>query len=400
VLAVLAAASAVGSMGLAAGGTAGALLGAQLAGTDAAAGLPLGLLVLGSAGWAVVISRYSARSGRMAGLALGHALGAAGAALCVAAAATRSLAVLLVGSVLLGSANAAIFLARYAASELGGEEAGGRALGFTLLATSVGAVGSPLLLAPSGALARSVELPALSGIYVLAALAFAAAASLLAAAAPAAPGRVAERGADPGWRRLLAAAIAPRTRRAVALLAGANFVMVGVMAVAPLHLMGHGHDLRAVGTVISLHVAGMFVPSPLSGWLADRAGPGPVAGLACVLVLVAGVGGTFVHRADHAAMALVLVVLGVGWNFGVVAGSTLIARSAVPALRPYVEAVGEVAMGMAAAVAAPLAGAVIALGGFSAVSVAVVLVALAMAWPAGARQPPSSVASRPRARSM
>jgi hypothetical protein len=55
---------------------------------------------------------------------------------------------------------------------------------------------------------------------------------------------------------------------------------------------------------------------------------------------------------------------------------------------------------MAAAVAAPLAGAVIALGGFSAVSVAVVLVALAMAWPAGARQPPSSVASRPRARSM
>jgi hypothetical protein len=57
VLAVLAAASAVGSMGLAAGGTAGALLGAQLAGTDAAAGLPLGLLVLGSAGWAVVISR-------------------------------------------------------------------------------------------------------------------------------------------------------------------------------------------------------------------------------------------------------------------------------------------------------------------------------------------------------
>jgi hypothetical protein len=45
-LALLAATSAIGGAGLAAGGTAGALVGAQLAGTDAAAGLPLGLVVL------------------------------------------------------------------------------------------------------------------------------------------------------------------------------------------------------------------------------------------------------------------------------------------------------------------------------------------------------------------
>jgi hypothetical protein len=45
--AVLALATAIGSVGLAAGGTAGALLGAELADTEAAAGLPLGLLVVG-----------------------------------------------------------------------------------------------------------------------------------------------------------------------------------------------------------------------------------------------------------------------------------------------------------------------------------------------------------------
>src|SRR5215207_8869753 len=108
-LAVLAAASATGSIGLGAGGTAGALLGAELAGTDAAAGLPLGLVVLGSAGSAMVISRRSNRVGRESSLALGYVLGSAGAALSVAAAVVSSLPALLVASVLLGSANASVF---------------------------------------------------------------------------------------------------------------------------------------------------------------------------------------------------------------------------------------------------------------------------------------------------
>jgi hypothetical protein len=54
-LAFLGLATAVGATGLAAGGTAGALLGADLAGSDAAAGVPLGLLVVGSAATAVLI---------------------------------------------------------------------------------------------------------------------------------------------------------------------------------------------------------------------------------------------------------------------------------------------------------------------------------------------------------
>ena len=55
-LLVLALATAIGSAGLAAGGTAGALLGAEIAGTEAAAGLPLGLLVVGQAAAALLVS--------------------------------------------------------------------------------------------------------------------------------------------------------------------------------------------------------------------------------------------------------------------------------------------------------------------------------------------------------
>src|SRR5215208_6358153 len=190
-LAVLAASSATGSIGLAAGGTAGALLGVELAGTDAAAGLPLGLLVLGSAGSALLISRQSNRVGRGRSLALGYVLGSAGAALSLLAAVARSLATLLVGSVLLGSANASVFLTRYAAAEAGGEAAAG--LAFLAAALTLGTAARPTQRHAAVALLRRAE-------------------------ALAAPTR----------RQLLDGARAVPARYGVALLASANFVMVGV----------------------------------------------------------------------------------------------------------------------------------------------------------------------------
>jgi MFS family permease len=254
-----------------------------------------------------------------------------------------------------------------------------------LFSTSVGAVASPLLLGPSGDLAQAAGLPRLSGIYVIAGLAFLAAALMLGTASRPTPGhggaarlRRSEARAAPTWRQLMEITLAAPARYGVALLAGANVVMVGVMAVAPVHLMAHGHDLEMVGTVISLHVAGMFAPSPISGWLADRFGPVAVAGVGCLLVLLAGVGGALADPRSAGSTVLVLVILGAGWNFAVVGGSTLIARSVDVSLRVYVEGIGEVAMGVAAAAAAPLAGVVIAVGGFSALSLVVAAVALAM----------------------
>src|SRR4029450_9525248 len=77
---------------------------------------------------------------------------------------------------------------------------------------------------------------------------------------------------------LLAGLRAARARTSLLILGTSNLVMVGVMAVAPVHLTEHGHHhLEFVGAVISLHVAGMFAPSPISGWLADRIGPIAVA---------------------------------------------------------------------------------------------------------------------------
>src|SRR5829696_8187627 len=74
VLALLTVATAVGSLGLAAGGTAGGLLATEMTGSVAAAGLPLGVLVAGSAAGALVISNRAGRAGRGAGLILGYVI--------------------------------------------------------------------------------------------------------------------------------------------------------------------------------------------------------------------------------------------------------------------------------------------------------------------------------------
>ena len=160
----LAAATAVGSLGLAAGGTAAALLAVSMTGGEAAAGLPLGALAAGQAAASLLVARVTGRAGRGAGLVLGYGIGALGALVVVAAATQGSFPALLAGSVLLGGANAAILLSRYAAADIGGPAAGGRALGTVLFATTAGTVAGPALLVPTGRLAQALGLPRLAGL--------------------------------------------------------------------------------------------------------------------------------------------------------------------------------------------------------------------------------------------
>jgi MFS family permease len=374
-LATLALATAVGATGLAAGGTAGALLGAELAGSDAAAGVPLGLLVVGSAIAAPLISYLTPRLGRERSLTLGYFVGAVGAEVVVLAAWAESFVLLLVGSVLLGAANAAIFLTRYAAADSVRPGVRGRALGTVFFATALGAIASPLLLGPSGDLAELMGLPRLSGLYLVATAAFVFAGLTLVASSPS-PVRESTR----ITRHELARGLRVMgTKTALLILGASNFVMVGVMAVAPVHMTEHAHHhLQFVGIVISLHVAGMFAPSPISGWLADRVGSIAVAVIGFASVTVAGLAAVFVDLENGAAITVLLVLLGLGWNFGIVGGSTLLSASTTPSLRPHAEGIGEVAMGLAAGLGAPIAGVLIAGGGFASMWLAGAAVAIGM----------------------
>jgi MFS family permease len=365
----LAASAAIGSVGLAAGGSASPLLAATMTEGVAAAGLPLGVVVAGSALSALLISWGTARAGRVSSLCIGYAAGALGALIVVTGAHVESFAIVLAGSLLLGAGNAAVFLTRYAAAELAAPGARGRAVGSVLLATTAGAVIAPNLLVPSARVARALDLPALSGLFLLAAPAFAAAALLLA--------RSSDADTRVGRTTSVSFEWGPQTRTALAVLATANLVMVAIMAIAPVHMIEDGHGLAFVGLVVSVHVAAMFAPSSLNGRLADHTGPLTVcAGGLLLLLATAAVGGIAAFSSD-AAVLVFLIAVGLGWNAAVIGGSTLLVASVPNELRPRTEGVGELAMGLAAAAGAPGAGLVVALGGVLALGLASALVVTA-----------------------
>jgi MFS family permease len=389
-------ATAVGSTGLSAGGTAGTLIAVDLTGSAALAGVPLGLLVVGSAAGAVLISRRSQQAGRVAGLRWGYALGALGAAIVVVGTAVESFGLVLAGSLALGVANAAVFLSRYAAAEVGGGAVRGRALGLVLGSAAVGAVASPNLLGPSGHLASWLGLPRLAGLHLVAVPSFLIAGALLAALPSRSAVGQADRPRSPTGTWIRDAIKGTRVRLALVVLAATNLVMVATMAVAPAHLEAHGYSLGGIGLVVSVHVLGMFAPSPLTGWLADRAGGGVVAGVGAVLLVGAGFGGAIAGAHDGPAFTAVLVLLGIGWNAGVVGGSTMLVASVPPAVRQNAEGIGEVAMGLAAGAGAPIAGLMVAAGGLPTLSVASAAVGV-LVFTVLSIVPTRSAASRPLA---
>jgi MFS family permease len=382
-LRALLAAQGVGALGLAAGGTAGALIAEDILGSTALAALPLGLLVLGAAVSAPLLTALMRRRGRTAGLAVGYVLATAGAGLVVLAAALTDPVALLVGSVLLGTGNNAVMLGRYVAADLVPAGHGARAMSAALTAVTVGAVAGPALLGPAGTAARSLGLPAAAGLYLLAALAFPAAAALTLRLQlrlrgdvpgglphPGGPGKPSGPGDRPvadgsaAGHRNTGRRLTGGAALALTVLGISNLTMVTAMGVVPTHLHAHHWSLDTIGLLVAGHVVLMFGPSALSGWLCDHAGPrrtallgGLVQLLALPLIAPAGTSGSL-------AAVPGLLLLGLGWNLQLVGGSALVIRTAGPAHRHRAEGLGESAMG-AGAVAGTLgvAGPLIAVGG-------------------------------------
>jgi MFS family permease len=382
-LGVLAGAQVLGTAGLAAGGTVGALIGRDLFGGPALAGLPQASVVLGTAATAVPLSRYMARAGRRPGLRLGWLLGACGASLVVAATVWGSPALLLAGMALVGSASAAGDAAKYAAADVALPATRGAAIGAVVSASTVSAVAGPNLAGPTGGLARTFGIPELAGPFVLAVFGFGMAALVLTLFLRPDPLVVAGRLAGPAARTRAAVAQIPLStllrRPGVPLglvaMAVANFVMILVMTMAPVHIAAHHGGLNVVGVAVSAHIAGMYALSPVTGRLSDRLGRTPVIGLGGCWLVAAG---TLVATAppnDTTVLILGLVLLGIGWNFGLIGGSTLL-TDAVPELdRPRVQGVADASAGVAGMLGGVLSGLLLSVAGFAALGLAAVAVA-------------------------
>ncbi|MDV7241113.1 MULTISPECIES: MFS transporter [Rhodococcus] len=330
-LAVLVGAQVLSGAGLAAGITVGALLAQDMLETTSLAGLPSAMFTIGSAAAAVTVGRISQRLGRRTGLTLGYAAGSLGSLGVVAAAVLGNIALLFLALFVYGAGTATNLQARYAGADLASAHHRGRAVSTVLVATTVGAVVGPNLVTVMGDLATRWGIPALSGPFVLSAAAYALAALVLwvllrpdplllaRTLAVDTPNAAVDETAPAAERTWSPAVVLGATVMVVT-----QLVMVAIMTMTPIHMQHHGHSVGAAGMVIAVHVGAMYLPSPLSGLLVDRLGPRPVAAASALTLLAAGITAAAVPASSVPALALALGLLGLGWNLGLVSGTTII----------------------------------------------------------------------------
>jgi len=380
----------VGGVGITVGASVGALLAADIAGTSAS-GLAQSSAVVGAALLALPATAIVQRRGRRPSLAASYVVAAIGASMIAAAALTESIVVLFAGFFLFGGATAANMQARYAAVDLAPAPLRGRQLSMIVWATTLGAVAGPHFAAVAGVLLRDTGLPPLAAPFVFSTALFALAAVALVTLMRPDPAVIARRMAAPskpseaprtgvGLRAALREVLAqPSARVGVAAMAAGHVVMVGVMAMTPVHIRSAGHDaahtLRIVGIVLSFHIAGMYALSPVVGWLTDRFGRRPVIGVGLLLLIVAcALAGTAGHGTVR--LAIGLMVLGTGWSCTVVAGSTLLSESVPVDVRASAQGLSDAVMGLAGASAGALSGLIMGAWGYPMLALVAALAAL------------------------
>lgn len=381
-LIVISTAQVFSGFGLAAGITVGALLAASVWDNTALAGVPAVIMTLGASLSALVIAGLSQRKGRRLGLASGYLAGALGAAGIVLSVWQDWPPVLLVSFLVYGAGSAANLQARFAGADLAPPHRRATAMSAVLMATTLGAVLGPVSAKASGTVVAGWGLDPLLGPFVVALIAYALGSLVLAIALRPDPLVVARElrvsqpvaSLEPDapaalWRKHVAAA--------VGIMIIAQAVMVAIMTMTPVHLTQHHHGIGVIGGVIAAHVAAMYLPSPLSGWLVDRFGSVLVAILAGWVLIAAGVVAAVTDPAAVAGVAIALVLLGLGWSLSMISGSAMLTAWAPAALRPRLQGRSDALTTLAGASGAGLAGVVMSWQGYSTLAwVGAVLAAL------------------------
>ena len=316
----------------------GALLAKDLLhGEDRFAGSGAAAFTLGSAFLAVPLSAFMRRNGRRPGLMFAFGLGSVGAVIAGVGGQLRSFPIFLLGMMCFGGAQAATLQGRYVAADLAPEHDRARAIASVVVVGTLGAVFGPVLTPWEKRVGKAVGLDQFVGPFFFAALLLLVALAVIARRLRPDPLAVngqldphAERVRPLRQVRLSAAVIieTPLATLGLVAMVVSQTAMVAVMTMTPSHMNDHDQaDLSAY--VIALHIAGMYAFAPFVGRFVTRVGQvravmvGSVAlGLGTVVSVVAGYVPSLIFVG--------LFLLGVGWNIGLIAGSSIL-TGAVPA---------------------------------------------------------------------
>lgn len=355
----------------------GGLAGQRLADNPALATLPISVTVLGTMVSAPVVSALMGRVGRRAGFLIGAAAGAAGALIAAQAIVIGSFALLLAGSAVIGVYMAAHNFYRFAATDLASPAFRPKAVSWVMAGGLASALIGPEIVIRFQDWLAPVPY---AGAYVAVAL------LMLGGAIPlafldiprpprAAPGRPAGR----PWSRIMAD---PRVPVAMLCAMVTYALMNLVMTSTPLAMDHSGFPTGRAAEVVRIHVLAMYAPSFVTGMLIARFGPERI--VAAGLVLIALAAGVALSGVQFGHFAVALMLIGVGWNFGFIGATTLLAASHRPEERARVQGLNDFLVFGLVSAGSFSSGALMAASGWAAVNLAALplltLAAVALAW--------------------
>jgi MFS family permease len=344
------------------------IVAAQLSGLESLAGLPATLVLGGRAligypvGW--IMDHY----GRRQGFVLAYGLAVLGSLWSAWAIVQLSFWQFCLGATLLGMGRGISEQTRYAAAEVHPPEGRARVIGLLVWAGTIGSVGGPLLVGPTGRWAESYGVDAKVGPFVLSVLIAIIALLLTFVFLRPDPLQISRqlgyepkgKEANQSARSLREIFANPTLRLAVASLVIGQLVMTMIMVITPLHMTHHQHDLQAVSWVLMGHTLGMFGLAPLTGWLIDRLGRLTMIIAGGLILVVASLLAPF--SATLAYLIPALFLLGLGWNFTFIAGSSLMADALAANERGRAQGFSESLVAVASGAGSLGAGAAFAYG--------------------------------------
>lgn len=361
-----------------------AIVAADLSGSDAMAGIPSTLTLLGRAAAAYPIGLLLDKAGRRIGLSAGFGLGVAGSITAVYAIGVGSFPVFCVGAILMGMGRAGSDQSRYIAAEIQVADKRAKVIGLLVFAGTIGAVLGPALVAPSQTFAVTRGFAATTGPFLVGIGMYALGLVITMLFLRPDPKEIGAAVEAEEQHQVIQSPARPLTaifRQPVVILAVAaltigQLVMAMLMVITPLHMSHHAHAAGSISFVISAHTFGMFALSGVTGWLIDRYGRVPLIVAGAFVLIIASI--LTPLSTAVLLLAVALFLLGLGWNFCFIAGSSLLTDSLAASERPRTQGASEMMVALAAGIAGLATGVLFDRAGMTAVSIAGLLFSISL----------------------
>jgi len=353
----------------------GGLAGLMLAPTTVLATLPASIQALAGLITAAPFSLLMGRFGRKTGFMVGGGLAIAGALTGTWALISSSFVLLCVAHLAFGAALACYQYFRFAAAEVVSSEWQPVAISLMLTSGLVAAFAGPqVFIMAKDALAPIPLAGAYMAIGVIS----------LVGLAPLAIVRIptikpVQRQAISGRSAAFTVLRRRPVRTAVGIGAVSQGIMVFLMIPTPLAMIGCGFTEAVAGDVIRWHVVAMFAPSFFTGFLIKQFGTRLIALSGLVLLIVAALAAASGLSSAHFYGSLIL--LGVGWNFGFIGATNMLANAVSTEEKSIVQGANDTIIALVSTACAFAAGAIVAGFGWSILAI-ISLIILALAfWP-------------------